>query len=1183
MFPGIKTKSFDIKGGRFLGLRGPARAWFISVASRRHQSLLVVCKDRSDAEDLEIDLRFFIHDRPVVLLTPWDTLPFEQVSPQISVQASRLYALHLLGSKTPHIVVATPDALTQKILSPELSAPLTFNLSSTSPLRHKDLATKLEWAGYQHVSLVEDIGELAVRGEVIDFFPPGVSRPIRVQYLAGSQEEPQPQIELKYFDPDTQRTLEQVSSIEVIPVRELLPLHANPNLHQEMLAGIERIKARGKALEVPPREVAKHMLALRHGTPLPGIEVIQGLAIIDKVSVCDLLSSDTRLILCDPLGIEQAIDSFDELLIERENKIKDEHLLLPSRADLYLTVDEVLGIFKSLQPASLDLLELQDGDSDAAVHRFQTASLAELATRLRSAIGSGNALEPLRREINRLRNADTHIACIVGSRGRAERLHRILLEQNLDAQITDQSVLDWIDSPRRYPLVIITGHISCGVHLPGERIAFISENEIFGERSYRTGRMARTNVKKLLSSLAQLKEGDFVVHADYGIGIYNGLKHLEVGDSEGDFLQIDYADSRLYLPVQNINKIQKFSAAEGQLPVIDKLSSTRWLRTRQKVKDSVITLAGDLIKLYATRSVSKGWRFEPQGAEDERFADGFAYNETPDQLKAIEETLLDMASDRPMDRLICGDVGFGKTEVAIRAAFKCVQHTRQVAVLAPTTILVEQHRKNFEERFKGYNIKVGAISRFYSPQSNKDTLAQLASGELDIVIGTQRLLQRDIVFKDLGLLIIDEEHRFGVAQKEKLKLLRKNVDVMTLTATPIPRTLHMSLLDLRDISLIATPPNDRKLIRTYVAEANDSLIRDAILRELQRGGQSFYLHNRVESIAGVTARLQELVPEARFGFAHGQMSEDELEPIIRSFIQKEIDVLVSTTIIESGIDIPNANTIIIERADALGLAQLYQLRGRVGRSSRQAYAYLMIPSARKLTADAQKRLKVLQSLDDLGLGFNLAINDLEIRGAGNLLGKEQSGNVLSVGFDLYTRILKEAIANLKGEELPLDETIDPEVKLGINAFVPDSYIPDISERLVLYQRLAAITDPGEADDLRDEIEDRFGPLPREVKNLVELMRLRALFRHFGVFKGEFGSGKLLLSFSPQAKVDIQKVLALVRSDPTKYRFGKNLTLSVCFDFETLESPLQLFRPTEKILRDISQDSDGSKGPANMHS
>jgi transcription-repair coupling factor (superfamily II helicase) len=617
------------------------------------------------------------------------------------------------------------------------------------------------------------------------------------------------------------------------------------------------------------------------------------------------------------------------------------------------------------------------------------------------------------------------------------------------------------------------------------------------------------------------------------------------------------------------------------MPVIDKLSSTRWLRTRQKVKESVIPLAGDLIRLYATRSVAKGWRFEPQGAEDDRFADGFAYNETPDQLKAIEETLKDMAADKPMDRLVCGDVGFGKTEVALRAAFKCVQHARQVAVLAPTTILVEQHRKNFEERFRGYDVRVGAVSRLYSSNDNKETLAKLASGELDIIVGTQRLLQRDIVFKDLGLLIIDEEHRFGVAQKEKLKALKKNVDVMTLTATPIPRTLHMSLLNLRDISLITTPPHDRKLIRTYVAEVNDSLIRDAILRELQRGGQVFYLHNRVESIAGVTARLKELVPEARFAFGHGQMSEEEMGPLMRRFINKEIDVLVSTTIIESGIDVPNANTIIIERADALGLAQLYQLRGRVGRSSRQAYAYLMIPSTRSLSAEAQKRLKVLQSLDDLGMGFNLAINDLEIRGAGNLLGKEQSGNVLSVGFDLYTRILKEAIADLKGEELPVEETVDPEVKLGVASYVPDFYIPDISERLVIYQRLAAMLNPDEADDLRDEIEDRFGPLPREVKNLVELMRLRALFRHFGVVKGEFGAGKLQLAFSPQAKVDIDKVLGLVRSEPQRYKFGKNLTLTIGFDFEQLESPLQLFRPAEQVLRRIWQEA-GSQSVADRH-
>ena len=701
-----------------------------------------------------------------------------------------------------------------------------------------------------------------------------------------------------------------------------------------------------------------------------------------------------------------------------------------------------------------------------------------------------------------------------------------------------------------------------------ERLALISENEIFRERSYRKKVARKTNLKRLLSSLSRLIENDYVVHADYGIGIYRGLKHIDLEGKGSDFLHIEYADSRLYLPIEHIGKVQRFSAAEGQTPIIDKLGSTRWVKTKQKVRESIIALAGDLIKLYAARSIAQGWQYEPYGAEDDRFADGFPYDETPDQMKAIEDTIGDMSSDKPMDRLVCGDVGFGKTEVAIRAAFKCVQHQRQVALLVPTTILVEQHAQSMKERFMGYPVKIGVLSRFYSAAQNRETLASLASGELDIIVGTHKLLSRNVNFKDLGLLIIDEEHRFGVQQKERLKQLKTKVDVLTLTATPIPRTLHMSLLGIRDISVISTPPVDRRVIRTYIAHQDETLIRDAILRELQRGGQCFYVFNRIQGIDLITAELAALVPEAKICFAHGQMSEHQLEDIMERFIRRDIDILVSTTIIESGLDIPNANTILIDRADTFGLAQLYQLRGRVGRSTQQAFAYFLIPKAKKLGHEAQQRLKVLQSLDDLGLGFNLALRDMEIRGVGNLLGKEQSGSVLAVGYELYTQILKEAVFHLQGNSPRLVDTVDPEVKLGLNAFIPDYFIPDISERLVMYQRLSSIITSEEAHELREEIEDRFGPLPLEAKDFIELMRFRGLLRQFGITKGEVSKNRLLLSFSPEAPIDLPAVLSLVKQDSEKYRFGKGLILSVFLGEKPIDPEL-LYDLAEDLLQSIT--------------
>ncbi|RIL05277.1 MAG: transcription-repair coupling factor, partial [Proteobacteria bacterium] len=771
---------------------------------------------------------------------------------------------------------------------------------------------------------------------------------------------------------------------------------------------------------------------------------------------------------------------------------------------------------------------------------------------------------------DKLRLDENHVAFVVGSDTRAQKLQRILLDLDIDARVVDLSGNRWIAAPHRYPVVILKGHLASGFVMPDEHLVFISEAEIFAERSYRKSRKAQTNLRKLLGTLSQLQEGDYIVHTDYGIGVYRGLKHIDVEGLESDFLQIDYADSKLYLPVHSIGKAQKFAAAEGQVPKIDKLGSSRWTKTKQKVRESVAALAGDLIKLYAARSIVKGWRHEPQGAEDERFAEDFPFDETPDQLKAIQDTISDMVADRPMDRLVCGDVGFGKTEVAVRAAFKCLQHAKQVAVLVPTTILAEQHKHTFVNRFTGYPAKIAALSRFYSPKQNQAAIAELKSGELDIIIGTHRLLSRDVTFKDLGLLIVDEEHRFGVKHKEKLKAFKKQVDVLTLTATPIPRTLHMSLLGIRDISVISTPPHDRRTIRSYVASYDETLIADAIRRELRRNGQCFFVHNRVQNIDLVSATLSALVPEARFAFAHGQMSEHQLEKIMRAFLMREIDVLVSTTIIESGLDIPNANTMIIDRADTFGLAQLYQLRGRVGRSNRQAFCYFLIPKSQRIGVQAEERLRALQALDDLGLGFNLALRDMEIRGAGNLLGKEQSGNVLAVGFELFSKILKEAVLNLKGEDLDIKESIDPEIKLGIQAFLPEFYIPDVSERLVMYQRFAGAESSQEIDDLLEEMTDRFGSTPPEGLNLAELMRYRALLRDFGVVKAELSKGRLLLAFSPHAKVNLDRIFALTKNFPGRFKFNKNLTLALVLGENNDYSITRIFKHTENLLHEVAE-------------
>ena len=1127
----------------YYGINGASLAWLTANLSHSHSKILLICKNIKSLEDRLADLAFFNKEVETCSLPAWDTLPLELLSPSRDISASRLHALFKIQHSSGFICLTTVEALLQKSLPFKFYERLAFKLLSGEKVDFENLRTKFISCFYNQTAVVEEPGDLAVRGNVIDFFPYAAHQPIRVEMQDNTV------VRLMSFDVDTQRTTQDIAECEIIPVREKLSmLYADDNELLQMCRSL--IKERGKALEVPPSELSTVLEAVNSHTDLPGIELLHVIGTENTESLIGCFPRDLQIIIEDQSALEEKIDHFFKQVDEHAQRLKDEHRLFPAPEKLYLSGQEALLQLSELDNHYVNDIRIErqsENSADILTKHINASSNIELSTRLKTLIGTGKALKPMSDLLNSWRQQGFRVAFVVGTEARAERLQRSLLDLNFDASIRDVSGSAWMRDKERDAFVILLGNLSQGFTLGSEKIVFISENEIFPEKSYRKSKPAKITMRRILNSLSQLAVDDFIVHSDYGIGIYRGLKHLEIEGVQGDFLQIDYADSKLYLPVHNIGKVQKFYAGDNQIPVIDKLSSNRWSKTKLKVKQALVELAGDLIKLYAVRNISKGWRFEPFGADDERFSDGFPFSETPDQLRSIKEVLDDMASDKPMDRLVCGDVGFGKTEVALRAAFKCTQHTRQTAVLVPTTILVEQHYRTFRQRFADFPVRVAAVSRFYSKEENRKTLEDLAKGEVDIIIGTHRLLQKDVYFKDLGLLIVDEEHRFGVKQKEKLKQIKKDVDVLSMTATPIPRTLYMSLLDIRDASLITTAPHDRKVIRSYVASFSESLVRDAILREIQRGGQCFYIHNRVQSIAALAARLQELVPEVRFDYAHGQMSELQLENIMQKFLKGEINVLVSTTIIESGLDIPNANTIIIDRADTFGLAQLYQLRGRVGRSDKQAYAYFLIPKTTKLGGEAKQRLSVLQSLDDLGVGFNLAIRDLEIRGAGNLLGKEQSGNVLAVGFELYTKILKEAVLNVKGEELPAFETVDPEMKLNIPAFIPEYYIPDISERLVLYQRLAMIVRSCEADELKLEIEDRFGNLPGEVDALVEVMRLRGLLRMFAVVRAELSKAKLHISFTAHSPLDINKIINLVKNKEKSYSFSKSHIFSINLD------------------------------------
>ncbi|HPX62513.1 MAG TPA: transcription-repair coupling factor, partial [Deltaproteobacteria bacterium] len=664
---------------------------------------------------------------------------------------------------------------------------------------------------------------------------------------------------------------------------------------------------------------------------------------------------------------------------------------------------------------------------------------------------------------------------------------------------------------------------------------------LFGKRVRRSG-LSEVRKKQILSSLAELKPGDYMVHVDHGIGYYRGLQHISVAGVGGDFLLLEYSGGdKLYLPVDRLGLVQKYAGPEGAEPRLDKLGGTSWEKSKGKARKAIEELAGELLEIYAQRQMCEGYSFSPPDEMYREFEASFAWEETPDQLSAINDVLADMQHSRPMDRLVCGDVGYGKTEVALRGAFKAALDGKQVGVLVPTTILAQQHFETFHERLKEYPVRVEVLSRFRTPREQKAILEGVRKGEVDIVIGTHRLLQKDVTFKDLGLLIVDEEQRFGVKDKERLKAFRAVVDVMTLTATPIPRTLYMSMMGIRDLSIIDTPPVDRLAIKTIVSRFSEELIREAVMRELRRGGQIFFVHNRVASIAKRAEQIAAIVPEAKIAVGHGQMDEHELEKVMLGFMHGETNLLICTTIIESGLDIPNANTLIVDRADTFGLSQLYQLRGRVGRSTRRGYAYLLIPGESSISSDARERLRILQDITELGAGFRIATHDMEIRGAGDMLGSRQSGTVTEIGFELYNQMLEETICRLRGEEMT--ERVEPEINLKVPAFIPEAYVRDTGQRLVIYKKLTQAEHEDDVLDVQNEVADRFGKYPLATAYLFEIMKLRIMLKKLLVRQIDFDGKNVVISFHPRTPASPDTIIAMMRSEPRKYQFSPDYILT----------------------------------------
>ena len=1090
---------------RYTRLAGSADALAIArLASSGGAPVAVVSAGAHDAHRLAEEIAWFAPNLRVCVLPDWETLPYDTFSPHPDLISERLSTLHRILQRDFDVLLAPAQTALCRLCPASHIAAHTFQLAQGERLDAEALRSQLRLAGYDHVTQVVAPGEYCVRGGLIDLYPMGSTIPYRIELDDDRIDT------IRTFDIDSQRTLYAVKEIRLLPAREF-PLDE---------AGRTRFRSRWRELFEGDPSKASLYRDVTSGVAPAGIEYYLPLFFESAATLFDYLPAETALVLHQ--DVAQAIDAFWSDAGSRYKLLKgnrDRPLL--SAAELFVTAEEFYVRAKDF--ARIDVL------SGGGAEESEDAPLAAQA--LPALAVDRRAHDPLAALRAFVSGTDLRVLVCAESPGRRETMNVYFGEYGLHAAPC-AGFEAFLQSSERLQLAVAP--LAAGFALPAEGWCVVTETELYAGTVRRRGRIAekRTNVDAMLRDLSELKIGDPVVHVQHGIGRYQGLATLDLGEGATEFLLLQYEGAdRLYVPVSQLAVISRYSGAQAEEAPLHKLGSGQWDKAKARAAKQVRDTAAELLALYAKRAAREGHAFDIRQHDLEAFADGFGFEETADQAAAIEATVRDMSSGKPMDRLICGDVGFGKTEVALRAAYVAVSGGRQVALLCPTTLLAEQHFHTFADRFADTAIRIAELSRFKTGGQQAQSVRDLAEGRVDIAIGTHKLLAREVKFARLGLVIIDEEHRFGVRQKEALKALRAEVDVLTLTATPIPRTLALSLEGLRDFSVIATAPQRRLAIKTFVAEFSEGLIREALLRELRRGGQTYFLHNEVDTIEHMHDRLARLVPEARLAVAHGQMRERELERVMRDFYAQRFNVLVCSTIIETGIDIPTANTIVIHRADKFGLAQLHQLRGRVGRSHHQAYAYLLTPPEDALGTQAKKRLEAIQMMQELGSGFYLAMHDLEIRGAGEVLGEEQSGEIQEVGFDLYTRMLERAVRALKaGKAIDLDQPIDvsTEVNLHAPALLPESYCNDVHERLSLYKRLASCETREALEAMREELVDRFGDLPDPARVLLDCHLLRILAKPVGVARIDATHEAVQMQFEDATSVDPQKVVSLVQ-------------------------------------------------------
>jgi transcription-repair coupling factor (superfamily II helicase) len=1129
------------------------------------QLIVMVARNTTQVAQIEEELHFF-GIKPY-LFPDWETLPYDRLSPHQEIVSERLALLANMPKSG--IVLIAASTLSQRIAPPSWLLGQHFDIRKGQKFDVENERQRLTRAGYRAVDTVFEPGEFAVRGSLMDIFPTGQQAPIRIDLFDDDIET------LRHFDVETQRTTEQIEQFTLLPAREF-----------PLIEGRGEFRARFAELfpQASPKKMPLYQDVL-DGIAAPGLEYYQPLfferdEFIEGGTLFDYLPKDT--LIATDIAVEDCLSSFWQEVTQRYEDRRhniDQPILPPN--ELFLTVNELFGRLKSF-----GRLVLSENPISERAGVFNVA--ANVPPKLPIDYRASDALLALKEFIT---NFNGRILIVAESAGRRESLKDLFKPILRDLTLCE-NLQEFLQGSHQ--VAIAVAPLERGIWLDitpeqtdaRQQFALIVENQLFEQRVVQRRRRKTSEVSEefLVKSLSELSIGAPVVHIDHGVGRYGGLVTLEIDEQTHEFLQVDYADNaKVYVPVANLQLISRYSGGDPEHAPLHKLGTDTWNKAKRKALEKIHDVAAELLNIQARRQAKPGLAFEIDEHAYQQFANSFAFEETLDQANAIAGTLYDMSQDKPMDRLVCGDVGFGKTEVAMRAAFVAVHAGKQVAVLVPTTLLAQQHYENFKDRFADWPVRIEVLSRFGSTKDQKKAIADLSEGKVDIVIGTHKLLQQGIQFHDLGLMIVDEEHRFGVRDKEKIKALRADVDMLTLTATPIPRTLNMAFSGMRDLSIIATPPARRLAVKTFVMEHNNPTVKEAILRELLRGGQVYFLHNDVDSIERAAEELRRLLPEARVAVAHGQMRERELEHVMQQFYHKQFNVLVCSTIIETGIDVPSANTIIIERADKLGLAQLHQLRGRVGRSHHQAYAYLLVPSIKHLKGDAEKRLDAIQRASNLGAGFLLATEDLEIRGAGELLGEEQSGNMQAIGYSLYMDMLERATKAIQnGKSFNLDEplSLTSEINLHMPALIPDEYLSDVHQRLLFYKRISNVSEVDKLNDIRMEMIDRFGLLPKPAQNLFAVHQMRIKAEKLGIEKMDINVNGGLIEFSPDTPVEAITIIKLMQAKPTMYRMEGGQRLKISAQLQEADARIEFIVQLLQQLGgqdEVAQQQQAAKG------